>query len=252
MRYYGFAARDHLVLQNITLDKDKSFLEIGVGAGSVVELIAGKVKEIYGVDISAELIALLDSIHKGNGCVKMRCLDACGNASLGKKFDVIYSADTVEHVEKAEGFFNFIARHLSANGTAIVTFPNESEEKHHGVTWFGRKKNILELIDGAGMGIIDFYEVRPTVWHGTIRRWLWDFPRSLIFRGDKKYRPQSFEQTAAFQIFKNEKSLKAKILACYAKTITEIAALLPLYDYFEVGEEIGDKTLFLRLKRKSC
>ena len=154
MRYLGFSTRDYLILENITLNKETSVLEIGVGTGSTAELMIGRAKEFYGVDISKELIEELNSIYSNNNFVNMYCVDICSNTSLGKRFDVIYSADTLEHIEQPNGFFNFIARHLFSDGVAIVTFPNESEKKHHGITWFNCKTELFKLINSTGLKII--------------------------------------------------------------------------------------------------
>ena len=128
MRYHGFSTRDYLILDNIPISNEMSVLEIGVGTGSTAELIIGKVKKFYRVDISKELIELLSAIYRNNNSVNFYCLDVCSDAFLGKRFDVIYSGDTLEHVKQPKGFFNFILRHLSFNGVAVVTFPNESQK----------------------------------------------------------------------------------------------------------------------------
>jgi len=139
---------------------------------------------------------------------------------------------------------------LNRHGVGVVSFLNESAEKHHGITWFNSKENFLMLIDAAGLRIVDFRKVRPTVWHYIIKKWLWDLPKSLIFHRDKDYLPQTFEQTEAFQIIKNGESIKTKLFTYYAKIATRIARLLPSYDYFEVGEEINNKILLMRLQLK--
>ena len=250
MKYHGFSTRDYLILDNIPINKQEiSVLEIGVGTGSTAELIIGRVKEFCGVDISRELIEVLSATYRNNNSVNLYCLDVCSDASLGKRFDVIYSADTLEHVKQPKGFFNFIVRHLSFDGIAVVTFPNESEGKHHGITWFNNKIDLLMLIDSVGLKVVNLSEVRGTIWHKIIRKYLWDLPKSLISRQNMTISPQTFEQTEAFQILQ-DRSIKAKFFSYYAKTITEIAALIPLYDYFEVGQKINNEILLLRLKHK--
>lgn len=249
MRYHGFFTRDYLILDNIPIGKETSVLEIGVGTGSTAELIVDKVKEFCGVDISAESIEMLNHIYNNNNCVNMYCLDVSSNVSLGKRFNVIYSADTLEHVKQPKGFFNFIARHLFFDGVAVVTFPNESEGKHHGITWFNSRTDFLMLIDSVGLKIVNFYEVRQTTWHRIIKRYLWNLPKSLVSHGDKTCPPQTFEQTEAFQIIRNG-GIKAKFFGYYAKTITKLAALFSLYDYFEVGQKINNKVLLMCLKHK--
>jgi SAM-dependent methyltransferase len=249
MRYHGFSARDYLILDNIPISKEISVLEIGVGTGSTAELIIGKVKEFCGVDISKELIEVLSATYRNNNSVNFYRLDVCSDASLGKRFNVIYSADTLEHVKQPKGFFNFIVRHLSFDGIAVVTFPSESEVKHHGITWFNSKTDLLMLIDSVGLKVDNLSEVRETIWHKIIRKYLWDLPKSLVSRQNITIPPQTFEQTEAFQIIQDG-GIKVKFFACYAKTITRMAALFSLYNYFEVSENINNKNLLIHLKHK--
>ena len=249
MRYHGFSTRDYLILDNIPVGKETSVLEIGVGTGSTAELIIDKVKEFCGVDISAETIEMLKHIYNNNNCVNMYCLDVCSDVSLGKRFNVIYSADTLEHVKQPKSFFNFIVRHLFFGGVAVVTFPNESEGKHHGITWFNSKEDLLMLIDRVGLRVINFYEVRGTTWHRIIRKYLWELPKSLVSRQNMTTLPQTFEQTEAFQIIRDG-GIKTRFFGYYTRTITRLAALFSLYNYFEVGKKIDNKVLLMCLKHK--
>ncbi|MBA7510281.1 hypothetical protein ES705_02257 [subsurface metagenome] len=238
-----------MILDNIPIGKETSVLEIGVGTGSTAELIVARVKEFCGVDISKEIIEVLNSFYVNNVCVNMYCLDVCSDVSLGKRFNVIYSTDTLEHVKQPKVFFNFIVRHLFFDGVAVVTFPNESEEKHHGITWFNSKADLLMLIDRVGLRVINFYEVRGTTWHRIIRKYLWELPKSLVSRQNMTTLPQTFEQTEAFQIIRDG-GIKTRFFGYYARTITKLAALFPLYDYFEVGQKINNKVLLMCLKHK--
>jgi len=128
MTYHGFSTRDYLILDNIPISKEISVMEIGVGTGSTADLIIGKVRKYCGVDISADLIGWLKSVYNREDSVKFYAIDVCGNEFLDEKFDVIFSADTLEHVKSPKRYFNFIAKHLSSDGIVLITFPNESEK----------------------------------------------------------------------------------------------------------------------------
>jgi len=186
MRYRGFNVRDYLILEHISLSKDLSLLEIGVGLGSIIDMIVGKIKEYCGVDIACDVIDYLNLLYKDSDSVNLYCLDICKNSSfLNKKFDIIFSADTLEHVESPQGFFNFIKKHLKSEGVVLITYPNESKDKHHGITWFNDKEQLLEIIDKAGLRVDRLFEVRETVWHRIIREFLWDFPKSILYKKRK-------------------------------------------------------------------
>lgn len=248
MRYCSFNTRDYLILKHLGLKKDLSVMEIGVGLGSIIDEVIGKVKEYCGVDISYGVIDYLKSIYKHNDSISFYCLDVCKNSSfLNKKFDIIFSADTLEHVESPQGFFNFIERHLKPDGIVLITYPNESKNKHHGIIWFDNKKDLLEVIERAEFRIIALFEVKKTVWHRMIRKLFWEIPRWIILRNKKN--PQIFEETEAFKIVCS-RNIKTKIFAFYANMVTKLAALFPLYKYFDVGESIQNKILFIHLKHK--
>lgn len=248
MRYCGFATRDYLILNNILINKNSSLLEIGVGLGSIVDMIIGKVKEYCGVDIARELIDYLRLVYKNNNSLKFYCLDVCQNsASLNKKFDVVFSADTLEHVESPLGFFSFIKKHLKSDGIVLITFPNESKDKHHGISWFDNKKELLEIIDRARLEATAFFEVKETIWHRAVRNFFWGLPKSLVLKNHKL--PQTFEQTTAFKITQFSGAVPI-LLALYTRMITRLAALFKLYEYYDIKEDIKNKTLLLRLKHK--
>ncbi len=248
MRYYSFATIDYLILKNLRFDRDLSVLEIGVGAGSTLRRIIGNVKEFCGVDISEETIKQLNWVYKNDRTAKFYIVDVSEDSYLGHKFDIVFSADTLEHVKKPVGFFNFIARHLSADGVALVTFPNESERKHHGISWFNRKEDLLELIDHSDLEISNLCEVNKTFYHKFIEALLWKLPKSIVSRRPK-ISPQSFENTRAFAIIKTG-GLKMKLYATYASAVTRLAACFPLYNLHDIETNVNDKVLLIHLKHK--
>ena len=119
--------------------------------------------------------------------VKLICLDVCEeHASLGKKFDVIFSLDTLEHVDYPERFFSFVARHLKrreeGDGLGVIIFPNECQERHHGVMWFGDKGELVRLIGKAGLEVSELKELQMTSWHRVIKKLFWEGPKEVVIR----------------------------------------------------------------------
>jgi len=248
IKYYGLTTRDYLILKHISLNKELTLLEIGIGTGSFVDKINGKVKKYYGVDIACDVIDYLAYLYRDNNSLKWRCLDACHkNSSLNESFDIIFSSHTLEHVESPRGYFDFIKRHLKINGTSLVIFPNESKEKHHGITWFENKKELLKIIEGTNLQVVKFLEIKETFWHKIIKKLLWQFPKSIILRN--KSNPQTFEKTQAFKIMQSS-SIKSRFFSFYAKVITKIIVIFKPYKYFNVGDNIVNKNLFIQLKHK--
>jgi cyclopropane fatty-acyl-phospholipid synthase-like methyltransferase len=248
MTFYSFATIDYLILENLHFEKDSSVIEIGVGTGSTARLIIGNVKDFFGVDISKGAIEQLNFLYRHNKKAQFYVMDVCNNSYLGRKFDIVFSADTLEHVKSPMGFFHFIARHLSPDGVALVTFPNESERKHHGISWFNRKEDLLELIDYSGLEISNLCEVKKTFYHKFIEALLWRLPKSIVGRRCR-ISPQSFEDTQAFAIIKTG-GPKMKLYATYASAVTRLAFCFPLYHLHDIGDNINDKVVLMHLKHK--
>lgn len=248
MKYLGFATRQYLLKKYIPDSYNLSVLEIGVGSGSTSDFIIkqGNVEEFVGLDISAELIEYLSFEYKNFDFVKWYCLDVCKDRSnLNKQFDFVYSADTLEHVENPVGYFRFINKHLKSKGSALVTYPNESEEDHHGIIFFNTKDELLDVVADSGLKVSKLIEVRHTLWHILVKNIFWKFPKSIISGNDSK--AQTFEKTLGFEIASSNSS-KSRIFARYATLITRLASLFPLYKSFEPGEDISNKILLLKLE----
>jgi len=246
MRYQGFATRDYFILEHVRLGPMSSVMEIGVGAGSTTERLIGKVKAYAGVDISRETVEQLAEAYKEEPSTEFHHVDACSDNGLDREFDVIFSADTLEHVEDPAAFFRFIARHLVSGGEASVLFPNESEGRRHGVTWFVDKQQLMGAVDGSGLKVTEMLQVKKTVPHALLERILWRLPRA-IFKSSRQDKPQTFEDTQAFKIIENP-GLVTTIFTLYARAATWVTARFPLYRLESLGGDIRDRIIFLRLK----
>lgn len=246
MRYLGLNLRDNLILENLKRDNNSVILEIGCGLGSIIDKIIKMSKEYSGLDMSSETIDYLKLIYKNRENIKFYSLNVCKkNTFLNKEFDIIISSDTLEHVSDPKEYFNFIKKHLAYNGNAIITFPNESERKHHGITWFNNEEQLINIINESGLKIVEFKESRETMWHKYIKKFLWDMPKSIIYK--KRNKPQIFEDTKAFNIAKNNNT-KTKILSFYAEMVTKIIELFPSYKYININKNITNKRLLIKIK----
>jgi 2-polyprenyl-3-methyl-5-hydroxy-6-metoxy-1,4-benzoquinol methylase len=249
MIYHGFSVRDYLILENLTLEQDSTVLEIGIGTGSTVQKLSGKIRKYHGIDISEETISWLTNIYKNQKSLTFSCHDVCDHSlSLDTKFDIIFSADTLEHVSDTLGYFNFINRHLTDSGLALITFPNESEEKHHGITWFKTSKELSDIIKKSGLEITDFFQVEKSNVLNIIENVFINLPKRIIRR--RKSNVQTFEQTDAFKINKS-KSIIKYVLCVYSNLATKIASFFKLYHLKRADNEISNKILLIKLKKRN-
>jgi len=103
-KYEGYTENPVDVINHIPsgfLREDWVVLEIGCGAGHVMERLAGKVKELHGIDISSEALLLAEKrlqrfdnvyFHEGLGDNLSMFLD--------NFFDFIYSIAVFQHIPK--------------------------------------------------------------------------------------------------------------------------------------------------------
>jgi|SoiMethySBSTD1v2_1073268.scaffolds.fasta_scaffold973314_2 2-polyprenyl-3-methyl-5-hydroxy-6-metoxy-1,4-benzoquinol methylase len=122
-RVYGVSRLDLLK----DMARDRSVLDIGAGE-HVKEYfspnwehqhLAAAAKRCVGVDISQELVDFYND--KGFTFIQV---DACSGRDLGERFELIFCGDVIEHVDAPVRLLEFCSRHLSANGTLVVTTPN--------------------------------------------------------------------------------------------------------------------------------
>ena len=250
MRYFGFAVREQYLGKVVDFTPGMAVLEIGIGAGKAAELLRDRVKEFWGVDKSAELVEWLRRVYDRR--IRLLCLDVCDEgADLGKKFDVVFSLDTLEHVECPGRFFVFFVRHLEEDGQGVALFPNESAERHHGVTWFEEEGVLREAVEEAGLEVMRLVELRITAWHRVVKALFWTAPKKLVGRRETRNGGGSlFDETDAFRLARR-KGPAAFLPGVYAAAVSRLAGLFPLYRERELaGGEVRDKRLLLLLRKK--
>ena len=102
--------------------KGKTVLDAGCGTGDLPHLIAKKrAKHVFGIDYSNEAIGVAQrSYHEKN--LLFECTDI--SQLRGKKFDVITTLGTLEHVDDPLAVLKKLKSMLNPGGSLIVTCPN--------------------------------------------------------------------------------------------------------------------------------
>jgi SAM-dependent methyltransferase len=181
---------------NICQGKDPKrmrVLEIGCGAGRVTRALAQIFGEVYGVDISGEMVrqaraALADApnvhIFQNNG----KDLDVLGNT----RFDFAFSSIVFQHIpstEVIESYVRAVRRRLRMGrlfkfqlqgGEALDNPPDD--------TWLGVTFSEREARD---MALRCDFEMRHSYGAGTQYFWLWYFNPKLLspaWRQHRRYR----------------------------------------------------------------
>lgn len=133
----------YIFIEKLSLDKNKSVLEIGVGTGRLADRAAPLCKRLCGIDISPKTAerALLNL--KSHNNINIICSDFMAY-EFTEKFDVVYSSLTFMHIENKQSAINKISAILEKGGRFVLSID----------------KNKASFID-AGYSRIDIYPDNP-------------------------------------------------------------------------------------------
>lgn len=144
---------------------DDSVLDVGVGAGNILEKI--KSKKRTGVDLSNFLLAkarqrLGDEVKliEGNA-------ESLTSIVEQKSFDRVYCSEVLEHLQNPDVALNQIAEVMKPDGLAVITVPNEK--------LIDRLKTILRYT-GLNFFLGKPAEHKGDEWH------LHDFDKNMLIR----------------------------------------------------------------------
>ena len=115
-------SRVRKIIKLLASDSEKNVLEVGVGAGNILEQVAAKAKT--GIDLSTYL---LEKAKKRLPSAELIEGDAENLLAHFKprSFDRVYCSEVLEHVQHPEKVLQGIADVLTDDGIAIVSVPNE-------------------------------------------------------------------------------------------------------------------------------
>ena len=103
-------------------------LELGCGAGFVVENYIDRVERVVGVDINPALLRRLEGGYPpGKLCALEVDLRGEWPEIGGLRADVVVALDVLEHFEDDSAFVAKIERHLSPGGKVVLKVPAQSK-----------------------------------------------------------------------------------------------------------------------------
>ncbi|MFC1499063.1 class I SAM-dependent methyltransferase [Verrucomicrobiota bacterium] len=195
--------RDLFVLEQVFFTKKTRLMEIGVGCGETSARLAAECGQVVGVDIAEKVIGSLEYLKKRFRNLELVCVDVTNEGKVEQEFDVIVSCDTLEHVNKPDRFFCFVAEHLKSDGVAHVLFPNEFPSEMHGVTRFESEDDLRRVISGM-FSSVQIYRADLRRWPRLVVTLAFGWKRILCRRENRKRgeAPQCFDNTRFFRNIK--------------------------------------------------
>ena len=149
--------------KKIELNATMQIMDFGVGTGLLGFEIAKRVKKVYGVDTSTQMLVKLKEKNTPALNIETYCQDII-KEPIEKKFDGIVSSMTLHHVENLKAFFETIYKNLNEDGfIAIADLETEDGTFHSdnsGVFHFGFNKELLvDVVQKVGFKEIAFENI---------------------------------------------------------------------------------------------
>lgn len=138
--------------------KGKRILDVGCGTGLFAYEAAKHGAKVLGIDYSKEGIAIAKKMHQHPN-LEYRCENIFTSKVLRKKFDVIVSLGTLEHMDKPFVVVKKFKSLLKPSGSIILTCPN----------WVNPRGLILmtlEKLFNAPITLADIHYFSPATFEG--------------------------------------------------------------------------------------
>jgi len=151
----------HRFLQTLSLIKDGDrVLDIGCGIGSLTSRIKERYPnaEVWGVDISDQAIEENKNEHPGITYLVGNVEEGLVDTGV-EYYDVVFSGETLEHLDTPARLFQAAFRALKPGGTLIVTTPREDHITTPEHTWFYSKDDIRTLFTENGFSAPRFVDL---------------------------------------------------------------------------------------------
>ena len=148
----GYDGRDLIAVLKMHLPAGSTVLELGMGPGKDLDLLA-KTYTVTGSDSSSVFLELYREQHPSADLLK---LDAA-SIETERTFDCIYSNKVLPHLSRADLHRSFTRQHavLTAGGLSMHSFwRGDKEEEHHGLLFVYYTEDELPNAVGSGFEVV--------------------------------------------------------------------------------------------------
>lgn len=113
--------RVNRIIQSVSAYKGKKVLEVGCGAGNILERIP--FDKVYGIDISDSLLKRAKTRLDGKAYLTLGNGEKMPFRERG--FDMVICTEVIEHTYSPQALLENIYRVLNSKGKLIISIPNE-------------------------------------------------------------------------------------------------------------------------------
>lgn len=251
--YSGLSYKHDLLESLVTILPSYSVAEIGVGTGHSCFTLAKKTASMTGIDIDAELIAVLEEYAAGYDNLRLLCADATAHSPPEEcrgQMDIVFSIDTFQFTAPPERFLAYIEKLLKPEGRAVVCFPNEPDEEMEGTVNFTQIESLLDTIDAGGLHSESIRVVRHTRRFKFITKNFWYNVKKIYYRKyyEENTFPHVFSDTVAYKLLKEKRGVPWPIRAytAFIMTLLRAGEVCSVFD----SRRIYGEYLILTLSKK--
>ncbi|MEY8338010.1 class I SAM-dependent methyltransferase [Lachnospiraceae bacterium 62-35] len=128
----------------------KCILDLGCGNGEIANLLIFEGFDVYGVDASAQGIAIAEKQNPGHFFIMNFESDELPDELKKKKFDAIISTEVIEHLYSPVKYCKLAFSLLEPGGMIIITTPYHGYFKNLLISLFGKwDKHFTPLWEGG-------------------------------------------------------------------------------------------------------
>jgi SAM-dependent methyltransferase len=169
---------DELILHDVALEPTARALEIGCGMGRIVRPLSERIEKVFGVDISAEMIARARQGLAPGGNVEFRVTDGRLNDFEDASLDFVYSFIVFQHIPTKKAVTRYLreaARVLKGKGVFRFQVDGRRRPKEAPAanTWLGvwyEPRELRKELGRIGFSIADLWgEGTHYLWVTAIR-----------------------------------------------------------------------------------
>ena len=115
---------------HVDLDPSMHVMDFGAGTGLITQHVAGKVRTVSAVDVSAAMLEKLTAKDEIKDKVEIVCRDIISQP-IGTEFDLIVSAMAMHHVENTDKLIQRFAEHLKPGGSVALADLDSEDGSFH-------------------------------------------------------------------------------------------------------------------------